>query len=200
MPNFRHALVDLAVTPDENLSTTSRLRALPKALKYARSRELPQRLEIILSEAAVLEEEDLLRILTYLDKAPVAVSREVLRDVLRRRVPDREEKIMGWITQPYFEEGLEKGLEKGLAKGLQEGLAAGRAQGQAKSLLHLLEKRFGSLREPLRTRVLTADEQSLDAWLDRVIDAADLKAVFDESLTSRRIDDSSPHAPPLTSD
>jgi len=84
---------------------------------------------------------------------------------------------MGWLTQPYFEEGLERGLEQGLEQG--------RAQGQAKSLVRLLEKRFGALPDPLRTRVLGADVQSLDAWLDRVFDAADLQAVFAEPLPIR---------------
>jgi len=175
LPTFRHGLVDLAAIPDEALSATIRLRSLLKALKYGRHPELPQRLDIILAEADGLEQEDLLRILTYLDKGPIALSREILREVLRRRVPDREEKMMGWITQPYFEEGLERGIE--------QGLAAGRAQGQAKSLVYLLEKRFGSLPEPLRTRIFAADVQSLDTWLDRAIDAADLQAVFEEPLT-----------------
>ena len=90
---------------------------------------------------------------------------------------------MGWITQPYFEEGLEQGIEKGLERGIEQGLAAGRAQGQAKSLVYLLEKRFGSLPENLRTRIFAADIQSLDTWLDRVMDVADPQAVFEEPLT-----------------
>ena len=140
-----------------------------KALKYSRRPDLPERIDLILADVEALGRRDLLLILTYLDKGPVAVSREVLRQVLRSRVPDCEEQIMGWITQPYFEEGLEQG----------------RAQGQAKSLVRLLEKRFGALPDPLRTRVLSADVQSLDAWLDRVFDAADLQAVFAEPLPSR---------------
>jgi len=169
LPAFRHALVDLPTIPDEALSATARLRTLLKALKYSRRPDLPERLDLILADVEALGRRDLLLILTYLDKGPVAVSREVLRQVLRSRVPDCEEQIMGWITQPYFQEGLEQG----------------RAQGQAKSLVRLLEKRFGALPDPLRTRVLSADVQSLDAWLDRVFDAADLQAVFAEPLPSR---------------
>lgn len=177
LPTFRHALVDLPTIPDETLSATTRLRSLLKALKYGRRSDLPERLDIILAEVEALGRRDLLLILTYLDKGPVAVSREVIRQLLRGRVPDREEQIMGWITQPYFEEGLEQGLEKGLEQG--------RAEGQAKSLVRVLEKRFGALPDPLRTRVLSADVQSLDSWLDRVFDAADLQAVFAEPLPSR---------------
>jgi hypothetical protein len=54
-----------------------------------------------------------------------------IRQVLHRRIPDREEQIMGWLTQPYFEQGVEKGIEQGRAEG--------QAEGQAKSLVRLRE-------------------------------------------------------------
>jgi hypothetical protein len=171
LPTFRHALVDLAATPDEVLSTIARLRALLTALKYCRRSELPERLDIILAEAEALEQRDLILILTYLDKGPVAVSRKKMRQVLSARAHDNEETIMGWITQPYFEDGLEQGRVQG------------RTEGQAEWLVRLLEKRFGTLPEHLRARVFDADAQSLDAWLDRVFDAADLQAVFADTDT-----------------
>jgi hypothetical protein len=90
-------------------------------------------------------------------------------------MPDREEQIMGWLTQPYFEQGIEKGM--------QEARAKGHAEGQAKSLARLLERRFGHLPAHLRQRVFAADVQSLDTWFDRAIDAADLQSVFAEPLT-----------------
>jgi predicted transposase/invertase (TIGR01784 family) len=179
LPAFRHALVDLAATQDEALSATARLRAFLKALKYGRRPDLPERLDIILAEAAALERRDLLLILTYLDKGPVAVSLETIRQVLHRRMPEREEQIMGWLTQPYFEQGVEKGIQQGRA----EGHAEGHAEGQAKSLVRLLERRFGPLPAHLRKRVFAADVQSLDTWFDRAIDAADLQSVFAEPLT-----------------
>jgi|GEM_PF-3105213 len=150
-------LVDLAATPDEALSATARLRAFLKALKYGRSPELPERLDHILAEAEALGRRDLLLILTYLDKGPVGVSHEVIRQVLHRRVPDREEQIMGWLTQPYFERGIEQGIQEGIQQGLATGRAEGRAEGQAKSLVRLLEKRFGPLPAHLRKRVCAAD-------------------------------------------
>ncbi len=89
---------------------------------------------------------------------------------------------MGWLTQPYFEQGVEQGLQQGLAAGRAEGQAKGRAEGraegQATSLVRLLERRFGHLPEHLRTRVFAADVQSLDTWFERAIDAADLQSVF----------------------
>jgi predicted transposase YdaD len=177
LPAFRHALVDLAAKQDGDLSATARLRAFLKALKYGRRADLPERLDIILAEAAALRRQDLLLILTYLDKGPVAVSLETIRHVLHRRIPDREEQIMGWLTQPYFEQGVEKGI--------QQGRAEGHAEGQAKSLVHLLERRFGPLPAHLRKRVTAADVRTLDTWFDRAIDAADLQSVFAEPLIVR---------------
>lgn len=188
LPTFRHALVDLAVTPDEALSTIARLRALLAALKYSRRADLPEHLDFILADVETLQPRDLFLILTYLDKGPVAVSHEAMRQLLRDRIPDQEERIMGWITQPYFEDGLEKGRAEGRAQGRTEGrtegMAQGRTEGEAKSLVRLLENRFGALPEPLRAQVFEADVQSLDAWLDRVFDAPDLQAVFAEPVTS----------------
>jgi hypothetical protein len=98
-----------------------------------------------------------------------------IRQVLHRRIPDREEQIMGWLTQPYFEQRVEKGIEQGRAEG--------QAEGQAKSLVRLLERRFGRLPAHLRQRIFAADVQLLGTWFDRVIDAADLQSVFAEPLT-----------------
>jgi hypothetical protein len=102
------------------------------------------------------------------------VSPEVIREALHRLVPDREEEIMGHLTQPYFAKGLAEGLAKGRAKGLVEG----RAEGEATALVRVLEKRFGLLPVALRQRVLTADLGSIETWFERAIDGPDLESVF----------------------
>jgi Domain of unknown function (DUF4351) len=129
---------------------------------------------------------DVLLILTYLDQGPVAVGQEKMRQLLRDRMPDQEERIMGWITQPYFEDGMEKGR------------AEGRTEGQAKSLVRLLERRFGTVPEELRAKVFDADVPSLDAWLDRVFDAPDLQAIFAEHDISKARTGHSGSAPVTT--
>ena len=70
LPSFRHALVDLAPMEDADLSVEAKLRAFLKALKYGRRQDLPDRIDIVLAEAPVLEEKDLCVILTYLDRLP----------------------------------------------------------------------------------------------------------------------------------
>ena len=63
---------------------------------------------------------------------------------------------------------------------LAEGKAEGLVEGEAKALLRLVEKRFGPISPALRERIMAADPASVEQWLDRVIDAPDLEAVFDQ--------------------
>ena len=142
------------------------------ALKYARRADLPERLGLILAGVEELPLQDLKRMAVYLDKCPIRVSHERMRQELRRLKPEYEEKFMGWFSQGFFDDGVEQGRTEG------------RVEGEAKTLVRLLEKRFGPLTPQLRERVLAADLQSLDTWLDRVIDAADLKSVFEDALSA----------------
>jgi predicted transposase YdaD len=174
LPSFRHALVDLAQMDDRALSGQARLRAFLKALKYSRRPDLPQRIDILLAEAPVLEEPDLVLILTYIDKGPIAVSDTLLRETLQRLVPERTERIMGWLTQPYFD----KGKAEGRAEGRNEGRVEGRAEGEARVLVRLIEKRFGVVSPQLRERILAADVATVEKWVERLFDAPDLQSVF----------------------
>ena len=54
----------------------------------------------------------------------------------------------------------------------------GRREGERAALVRLLERRFGALPAALSARVAGADEQALERWLDRVLDATSLDDVF----------------------
>lgn len=165
LPSLRHALVDLPQIDDHALSADARLRSFLKTLKYGRRPDLPDCIQILLADAPVLDEKDLFVILTYLDKGPIAVSRNVVREALQRLVPERKEPMMGWLTQPYYDEGL----------------AAGKAEGEAKILTRLLEKRFGFVPDSDRQRILGADISSIETWVERAFDAPDLRSVFESN-------------------
>ena len=64
---------------------------------------------------------------------------------------------------------------------MAEGLERGLEQGEARGLTRLLERGFGPLPRTVRDRVAAADLDELDAWLDRILDADSLDAVFDGS-------------------
>lgn len=158
LPSFRHALVDLAHVDDSDLSTEVRLRAFLKALKYNRRPDLPARIEVVLAEAPELPDRDVIVILTYLDKGPTALNNNLIRETLERLVPDRKEKIMGWLTQPYYEKGV--------------------AEGEAKMLARFLERRFGALPSDVRQRIFASDVGSIEAWHEHAFDAPDLQSIF----------------------
>ena len=162
VPSFRHALIDLARIEDRELSSDASLRAFLKALKYSRRPDLPDRIDIVLADAPVLDERALFVILTYLDKGPINVTNKV-RESLLRLAPEREKRIMGWMTQPYYDKGL----------------AEGEAKGEAKIFVRLLEKRFGPIPTPLRERIFGSNVGSIEAWVERAFDAPDLQSIFD---------------------
>ena len=62
-----------------------------------------------------------------------------------------------------------------------EGEAKGQQAGQALALLRLLERRFGPLSDTVRDRVSNAAVDTIGLWLDRVLDADTIGAVFDDT-------------------
>ncbi len=82
-------------------------------------------------------------------------------------------RVEQW-KQQWLLEGREEGLRLGEEKGRQQG----QQQGQAGLLLRQLERRFGVVPGWAKDRVLTADSVMLEEWALRVLDAAELEAVF----------------------
>ena len=79
----------------------------------------------------------------------------------------------------WREEWTAEGIAKGMAEGRAEGMDAGEHQAQMRTLLRQLERRFGPVPEETRDRIEAADTQTLDLWLDRILDAPTRDAVFD---------------------
>jgi predicted transposase/invertase (TIGR01784 family) len=169
MVSFRHALVDFAKIEDNALSAHRRLRAFLMPLKYILHGDLPERLDVVLAEGAQLSVVDVIRILDYIGKGPVPVSPEALRKALQRRMPDHAEEIMQGFGQKYFEEGIAVGEARAEAKA------------EARVLVRLLEKRIGAVPEALRARIFAADLASIDAWVDRAIEATEFESIFDRN-------------------
>jgi hypothetical protein len=88
-----------------------------------------------------------------------------MREALQRLVPEQTERIMQKWTQTYFDQGK----------------AEGRTEGGAKMLVRLIEKRFGAVSPQLRQRIFSADVATLEAWVERLLDAPDLQSVFESN-------------------
>lgn len=109
---------------------------------------------------------DLFAVIDWMMRLPADLERELWQDI----EAFEERAKMRYVTS-VERIGLEKGLEKG------------RQEGEARTLLRQLERRFGPVSESVRQRVSVADIDALDQWLDRVLDAPTLEAVFDEGRT-----------------
>lgn len=68
----------------------------------------------------------------------------------------------------------------GRAEGIAEGKAEGRSEALAQTLLRQLAKRFGAPSPQVAQRIAAAPATDLERWLDRILDAASLEAVFGE--------------------
>jgi predicted transposase/invertase (TIGR01784 family) len=164
LPSFRHALVDLARIDDKRLSGEARLRAFLTALKYARRPDLNERVELVLVLEHGVKDGDRRLILTYWDQCLVPLDRNRVLEVLSSRLgPKRSEKIMGWLTQPFYEKGK----------------AEGEIRGEARMLIRILEDRFGGLPDSTRQRIFGANAGEIESWGHRVCHAPDLQSVFD---------------------
>ena len=91
----------------------------------------------------------------------------------------RENAFVKWGEELGKASGLAEGLASGERLGMARGEQLGIAKGESKTLTKILELRFGHLPEAIRARI-ASDASTLDLWVDRVVDAASLDAVFGE--------------------
>ncbi len=85
---------------------------------------------------------------------------------------------MDTIAETWIKQGHQEGLLTGRQEGRQEGEAEGIVKGEVKSLTRLLERRFGSLPKSVHHQIAVARPRQVEAWLDAILDAPDLEAVF----------------------
>ncbi len=72
-------------------------------------------------------------------------------------------------------------ISTGRAEGEARRHAEGAVRGRASILNRLLERRFGHVPSVVRARIRSASVHELDAWLDAVLDAPTLEAVFEDT-------------------
>ncbi|MFZ4536837.1 DUF4351 domain-containing protein [Propionivibrio sp.] len=76
------------------------------------------------------------------------------------------------------ERGRKQGIQQGIEQGIEQGEIKGKLEGEALVIERLLTKRFGPLPDSARARLHTATTDQLESWVDRVLDAPSLDAVF----------------------
>jgi hypothetical protein len=96
---------------------------------------------------------------------------EQLRDVVQRAIGTGDDMIK-------FTSTADRLRQEGQAKGEALGEARGEARGRIKTVLRLLDRRFGTLPDEVVQRVEAATLVDLDVWTDRILDAKTLDEVF----------------------
>jgi len=77
-----------------------------------------------------------------------------------------------------WEAGRVEGRQEGRQEGLQEGEAKGRQNEAAKTLLKIINKRFGSVAPSFREMICTASSNELEDWIDAALDAVSVEQIF----------------------
>ena len=97
-----------------------------------------------------------------------------LRTVTSAAKPQRWECLVETIEEILIAEGR--------AIGEAEELAKGQAKGQTKTIIRYLGRRFGPASPDAEGWILAASATDLETWLDAILDARDLEAVFAHDL------------------
>lgn len=165
LPSLRHVLIDLPGLPEDQLSGDPALNAKLRVARDIQRRDLASRLVPLLVAVLIIEDPvEIETILVYLESrlGPEPVTRAV--DEIEANVGD---------------DRMSATLEHLMSKGRARGKAEGRAEGKAETLLRQLTRRFGPLPRRTQERIAAADLATLDRWLDRLLDAPELKSVLD---------------------
>jgi hypothetical protein len=164
LPDFNYSLLDLGQVPDERLSNQHVARGGLRVLKYS-YRPDGQGAAVLAAVDDLLGSGFLVSAFIYINWAYDAVDRRAIEAALARAPDEQREAVMSVMAQER-------------EQGRIEGEAQGKARGKAETLLRLLERRFHGVPEPYHAQVLAADVEQLDTWIDAVLDAESIDAVF----------------------
>jgi len=179
--NMKVILRQWAQMPPEALSRNAEVQAVLLTLTRRAFKFLP------LVVAGFADNPLLQRqMIEYIMRTYPDVGLDDLIDRLSVAGADEMEGLVGTIAETLEARGEARGITKGMAegeargiaKGEARGIAMGKAEGRKQDLTRLLERRFGPLPRDVRDRITGAGHDQLDRWLDRVLDARSLGAVF----------------------
>jgi predicted transposase YdaD len=104
---------------------------------------------------------------------PASVLLDLVETILVYKLPTMSrEEVQTRFYQEVFAEGRTEGWTEGEAKG--------RTEGEARLLRKQLVRRFGPLPAWAAAKLAGAEPAQLEAWGERVLEAATLEAVFAE--------------------
>ena len=114
-------------------------------------------------------------LLTYMFQVIDPMHLDPLRAKIRV-LGSRTEEVAMTIAEQLRKEGRKEGLEKGIKKGLKKGIKKGRLD----TLRSLLVFKFQTLAPKYEARLKTATPEAIDRYLQRLLTADSLAAVFED--------------------
>jgi len=169
-PEFRHLLVDLNHINADDLQGTLIVKTILLALKASHNglhHELPRLFRLL----AEMMQQD----------SSLSMIRTLLRYIC---VVDNDTDLTEYMSQveatrqPRLQEEAMTIAEQLITKGRQEGRQEGMLQGETKTLLKILNKRFGSVSQAIEKQIRTATTNQLEAWIDASLDADNIQQIF----------------------
>ena len=161
LPGERYILRNLRTMPIDTLSRNPALRAGFITLRK-------EALEYLAMIAQALPENSTLwrQILEYVVRTYDDVEIDGLKAALLQQGHTELEALVGTIAETLLEQGSERGFAKGMA------------EGKADTLRMQLGRRFGPIQQDVQKRIDAASLTELDAWLDALLRAPSIDAVF----------------------
>ncbi|HET6583164.1 MAG TPA: hypothetical protein VFG69_06950, partial [Nannocystaceae bacterium] len=187
VPDFRLAVDDLARASDDDLQARALATFPMLALALLRDGHSESALFTHLEEwaaafAAVAVAptglQAFAKLMRYLELRLSEQQFERFRVRLAELAPTTEDVIMRF-TERVFAEGEAKGKAEGKAEGEAKGKAEGRSEAQRETLVKLLSLKFAPLEESTLARVRVASPDELERWIERILAAPNLAAVFE---------------------
>ncbi|WP_028672741.1 DUF4351 domain-containing protein [Saccharospirillum impatiens] len=114
--------------------------------------------------------------LKYLDFIDIYSELDDNEQVQYKAEYPQEDQTMASLTERLKAEGMEQGR----VQGMEQGRAQGMEQGERAVISRLLQRRFGSLDAQTLARLEAANQNQLELWAERILDAGSLAEVFRE--------------------
>ena len=166
---MHYLVVDLGHVSEGSLARGRELRAGVLAMIYAYRRPPAARILVRILRL-LLDGSSLEAAVVDFIVSVCSIKREDLESAAREVKPKRWESMMDTIAEQW----------------LKEGEARGEARARSAILSRQLRHRFGRLPAGVRKRIDGASEDQLDTWLDAVLDAPELEAVFRRAPETNR--------------
>jgi predicted transposase/invertase (TIGR01784 family) len=165
VPQFGYALHDISARSSTEIKGSVLSRLIQLALRHIYSDQPHERFQELLALIAKVSR----------DATALAILESLLRYYVQGTGRLDEHQARNLIEQTFPGEPL---METFIDRYIAQGEQRGEKRGQAKSLLRLVERKFGPPSEPIRHRIIAADSDTLRIWFDRAIDARDLDEVL----------------------